>query len=372
MDQHDVGPGRRERLEPRPHALLARRPPDRGRPELRPRFRRQALERGVVEGAVVGVDDHRRRRERPGGEQRLERPGEERLAGAEEILLRRAAADPGAAAGRDDDEGDGRKGQGKLAPEGKRCLERRARAVNPGSGLTCLSRPRDHSGSKALGEPPMPLKLVVANKAYSSWSLRPWILLAHFKIPFEEVVIQMGRPETRETMLKYAPTGKCPSLHDGKIAVWESLAIMEYVAELYPEKAIWPQGQGGPRLRPVDRHRDAWRLSGAPAGAPDQFPPRAEGGCAERRRQERHRPDRGRLGACARTPSARRGRSCSDDFPRPTPCTPRWSTASTPTPSRSRQRRAPIWTRSWRSRRGRPGSPTAEAEPWRIDEYEAI
>ena len=89
----------------------------------------------------------------------------------------------------------------------------------------------------------MPLKLVVANKAYSSWSLRPWILLAHFKIPFEEVVIQMGRPETRETMLKYAPTGKCPSLHDGKIAVWESLAIMEYVAELYPEKAIWPRGK---------------------------------------------------------------------------------------------------------------------------------
>jgi glutathione S-transferase len=89
----------------------------------------------------------------------------------------------------------------------------------------------------------MPLKLVVANKAYSSWSLRPWILLAHFKIPFEEVVIPMGEPETREAMLKYAPTGKCPSLHDGKIAVWESLAIIEYVAELYPEKAIWPRGK---------------------------------------------------------------------------------------------------------------------------------
>jgi glutathione S-transferase len=89
----------------------------------------------------------------------------------------------------------------------------------------------------------MPLKLVVANKAYSSWSLRPWILLAHFKIPFEEVVIPMERPETREEMLKHAPTGKCPSLHDGKIAVWESLAIMEYVAEQYPEKAIWPKGK---------------------------------------------------------------------------------------------------------------------------------
>jgi glutathione S-transferase len=89
----------------------------------------------------------------------------------------------------------------------------------------------------------MPLKLIVANKAYSSWSLRPWILLAHFKIPFEEIVIPMDRPETRRAMLKYAPTAKCPSLHDGKIAVWESLAIMEYVAEAFPEKAIWPRAK---------------------------------------------------------------------------------------------------------------------------------
>jgi glutathione S-transferase len=89
----------------------------------------------------------------------------------------------------------------------------------------------------------MPLKLILANKAYSSWSLRPWILLTHFKIPFEEVVIPMDEPETRANMLKYAPTGKCPSLHDGKTAVWESLAIIEYVAETHPEKAIWPRGK---------------------------------------------------------------------------------------------------------------------------------
>ena len=89
----------------------------------------------------------------------------------------------------------------------------------------------------------MPLTLIVANKAYSSWSLRPWILLVHFKIPFEEVVIAMDRPETRAAMLRYAPTGKCPSLHDGRIAVWESLAIVEYVAESFPEKAIWPRGK---------------------------------------------------------------------------------------------------------------------------------
>jgi len=94
----------------------------------------------------------------------------------------------------------------------------------------------------------MPLKLIVANKAYSSWSLRPWILLAHFKIPFEEVVIPMDLPDTRANMLKYAPTAKCPSLHDGKVSVWESLAIIEYVAEAFPEKAIWPRARAARAL----------------------------------------------------------------------------------------------------------------------------
>jgi glutathione S-transferase len=89
----------------------------------------------------------------------------------------------------------------------------------------------------------MPLKLVIANKAYSSWSLRPWILLAHFKIPFVEIVIPMDQPDTRARMLKYAPTGKCPSLHDGAISVWESLAIVEYIAEKYPDKPIWPKAK---------------------------------------------------------------------------------------------------------------------------------
>jgi len=87
------------------------------------------------------------------------------------------------------------------------------------------------------------LKLVIANKAYSSWSLRPWILLAHFKIPFEEVVIPLDLPETRAMILEHSPTGKVPALQDGAITVWESLAIVEYVAEIYPHKAIWPRGK---------------------------------------------------------------------------------------------------------------------------------
>jgi glutathione S-transferase len=103
--------------------------------------------------------------------------------------------------------------------------------------------PADQLPRNPSGNEPVPLKLILANKAYSSWSLRPWILLAQLKIPFEEVIIPMDQPETRANMLKYAPTGKCPSLQDGKIAIWESLAIIEYLAEAYPEKTVWPKGK---------------------------------------------------------------------------------------------------------------------------------
>ena len=89
----------------------------------------------------------------------------------------------------------------------------------------------------------MPLKLIVANKAYSSWSQRAWILLAHFKIPFEETVIPLDLPETHAKILKHSPNGKVPALIDGPITVWESLSVIEYVAETHPEKAIWPRGK---------------------------------------------------------------------------------------------------------------------------------
>lgn len=88
----------------------------------------------------------------------------------------------------------------------------------------------------------MALTLVLTNKGYSSWSMRPWMVLKHFEIPFEEIVIPMNRPETRAEMLQHAPSGKCPSLHDGSIHVWDSLAIIEYLAEMYPSFPIWPRG----------------------------------------------------------------------------------------------------------------------------------
>jgi glutathione S-transferase len=85
------------------------------------------------------------------------------------------------------------------------------------------------------------MRLVLGNKLYSSWSLRAGMLLAAFDIPHEETVIAMYLPDTRERMLSYGPTGKVPVLIDGDVTIWESLAIMEYVADKYPDKAVWPR-----------------------------------------------------------------------------------------------------------------------------------
>lgn len=82
--------------------------------------------------------------------------------------------------------------------------------------------------------------LVVANKLYSSWSLRPWILMCELGIPFDEEVIPLRRADTKARILARSGAGKCPVLIDGDVTVWESLAIIEYVAEKFPAKAVWP------------------------------------------------------------------------------------------------------------------------------------
>lgn len=85
------------------------------------------------------------------------------------------------------------------------------------------------------------LKLVIANKLYSSWSLRPWMVLRALDIPFEEVVIPLRRDDSKERLAQYSPSGKVPVLVDGDLVIWESLAIIEYVAERFPGKTVWPK-----------------------------------------------------------------------------------------------------------------------------------
>ena len=85
------------------------------------------------------------------------------------------------------------------------------------------------------------LKLIIGNRNYSSWSLRPWVYLAHHGIDFEEQRIALFEPQSREALLRETPTGLVPCLHDGPVRVWESIAILEYLAERYPATRGWPQ-----------------------------------------------------------------------------------------------------------------------------------
>lgn len=87
------------------------------------------------------------------------------------------------------------------------------------------------------------MHLILANKLYSSWSLRPWMAMTALGIPFTEEVIPLRRPDTRERILKHSPSGKCPVLIDGDVTVWESIAIIEHLAERFPDKGVWPKDQ---------------------------------------------------------------------------------------------------------------------------------
>jgi glutathione S-transferase len=84
------------------------------------------------------------------------------------------------------------------------------------------------------------MKLLIGNRNYSTWSLRPWLVLRHFEIPFEDEVLQLSGPRWREILAERSPTGKVPVLIDGDLVVPETIAIIEYLADSFPDKAIWP------------------------------------------------------------------------------------------------------------------------------------
>lgn len=96
--------------------------------------------------------------------------------------------------------------------------------------------------SQALGDPAKAgLKLVIGNKRYSSWSMRPWVAMTAFNIPFEEIKIKLQQPDTSSRIAEYSLAGRVPVLIAGETTVWDSLAICEYLAEQFPEKNMWPE-----------------------------------------------------------------------------------------------------------------------------------
>ncbi|WP_317930017.1 glutathione S-transferase family protein [Halioxenophilus sp. WMMB6] len=85
------------------------------------------------------------------------------------------------------------------------------------------------------------MKLVIGNKNYSSWSLRPWLLLSAHKIPFQEVRIPLYQANSKTQLAQYSDVGLVPVLHDNSLVVWDSLAICEYVSERYLHGRGWPE-----------------------------------------------------------------------------------------------------------------------------------
>ncbi|MFY0612654.1 MAG: glutathione S-transferase family protein [Hyphomicrobiaceae bacterium] len=101
------------------------------------------------------------------------------------------------------------------------------------------------------------MHLYIGNKLYSSWSLRPWIAMTALGIPFEETVIPLFKADFADRISEISAAGLVPVLVDGDIKVWETLAILEYLAEKYPDKNVWPadrQGRAHARAVSAEMH----------------------------------------------------------------------------------------------------------------------
>ena len=109
------------------------------------------------------------------------------------------------------------------------------------------------------------LKLVIGNKNYSSWSMRPWLALRANDIPFEEVFIPLytDNKADKDRILSFSRAGKVPALVDGDVTVWDSLSIIEYLAEKFPQAKLWPEDRAAPGACALDFGGDAFGLHGA-------------------------------------------------------------------------------------------------------------
>lgn len=84
-------------------------------------------------------------------------------------------------------------------------------------------------------------KLIIGNKNISSWSLRPWLILKALEEPFEEQLVDLRQPDSKQRIRTVSPSGKVPVLVDGAHEIWDSLAIAEYLNDCFPSAHLWPQ-----------------------------------------------------------------------------------------------------------------------------------
>jgi len=102
-------------------------------------------------------------------------------------------------------------------------------------------------------------RLVIGNLNTSSWSLRPWLALKRFAIPFEEIKVNLRAADRKAKIFAHSPSGKVPALYAGDLMIWDSLAILEYLADRHPDLALWPKS---PDARAIARSASAEMHSG--------------------------------------------------------------------------------------------------------------
>jgi glutathione S-transferase len=86
----------------------------------------------------------------------------------------------------------------------------------------------------------MAYALVIGNKCWSSWSLRPWLAMRHAGLPFREINVRLREPQSKAQILHHSPSGKVPALLADGLVIWDSLAVLEYLAEAHPDARLWP------------------------------------------------------------------------------------------------------------------------------------
>ena len=125
------------------------------------------------------------------------------------------------------------------------------------------------------------MRLVIGNKLYSSWSMRPWILMRAFDISFDEEVIPLRQDNTKARILAHSAAGKVPVLVDGDVTVWDSLSIFEYLADKFPDRAIWPtnaEARAYARSASAEMHAGFTNLRNTcPVNLAKRFAPRDRG-----------------------------------------------------------------------------------------------
>jgi glutathione S-transferase len=145
--------------------------------------------------------------------------------------------------------------------------------------------------------------LVIGDKAWSSWSLRPWLAAKVAGIPFREVEIGLRRPETAAEIALHSPSGRVPVLKHGDMIIWDSLAICEYLAELAPDAGLWPANA---EARAMARSLSAEMHSGFYA-LRQEFPMDFHARISDREPSDKARADIARVVALWRTARSRYG-----------------------------------------------------------------